>query len=116
MMIMMIIIITDTTIPPQPSIPQSYVSFRNDSLKVLPSNLTWFEAQKACEEDQAHLVSIRDAVTQAFIQLQAHELKQPIWIGLNKNLVSQFTGTITSMQSIRLKKNLTSTLVSSTLF
>ncbi|KAL2097652.1 hypothetical protein ACEWY4_006859 [Coilia grayii] len=78
---------TDVNFAPQDKVPsESYVQFGNYSLKVLLNNLTWWEAKKACEEDKAHLASIRDGITQAFIQLQSHLLKQPIWIGLNKNL------------------------------
>ncbi|KAL2097651.1 hypothetical protein ACEWY4_006858 [Coilia grayii] len=76
----------DTRIPPQNTEPsQSYLSFGNYSLKVLLNNLTWWEAKKACVEDKAHLVSIRDGITEGYIEMLAHKLKQPIWIGLNKN-------------------------------
>ncbi|XP_063075241.1 macrophage mannose receptor 1b isoform X2 [Engraulis encrasicolus] len=76
----------DTRIPPQKTgLTLSYKSFGNYSLKVLENNLTWWDAKKACEKDNGHLVSIRDAVAQGFVELQAHQLKQPVWIGLNTN-------------------------------
>ncbi|XP_028831426.1 C-type mannose receptor 2-like [Denticeps clupeoides] len=73
-------------IPPRSTaLPQTYVQLGNDSLRVVTHNLTWAEARKTCEEDNAHLVSIRDSVTQAYVELLVLKLKQPMWIGLNKN-------------------------------
>lgn len=68
-------------------LPLSYVEFGNDSLKVEPNNATWWEAKRRCEADGAQLASIRDGITQAYIELQINKLKQPVWIGLNKNEV-----------------------------
>uniref|UniRef100_A0AAY4A8K8 C-type lectin domain-containing protein n=1 Tax=Denticeps clupeoides TaxID=299321 RepID=A0AAY4A8K8_9TELE len=71
------------------ALPQTYVQLGNDSLRVVTHNLTWAEARKTCEEDNAHLVSIRDSVTQAYVELLVLKLKQPMWIGLNKNEVNK---------------------------
>ena len=78
----------DNQIIPQTTVlPLSYVEFGNDSLKVEPNNATWWEAKRRCEADGAQLASIRDGITQAYIELQINKLKQPVWIGLNKNEV-----------------------------
>ncbi|XP_062381617.1 macrophage mannose receptor 1-like [Sardina pilchardus] len=82
---------TDKQITPQTTVlPQSYIKFGNDTFKVELTNLTWWEAKKRCEADGAQLASIRDSITQAYIELQIHKLKQPMWIGLNKNMTGGY--------------------------
>ncbi|KAG5285389.1 hypothetical protein AALO_G00002830 [Alosa alosa] len=82
---------TDNQIIPQTTVlPQSYIKIGNDSFKVESNNLTWWEAKKRCEADGAQLASIRDSITQAYIELQLRKLKQPMWIGLNKNMTDGY--------------------------
>ncbi|XP_062407758.1 macrophage mannose receptor 1-like [Sardina pilchardus] len=83
---------TESDIIPQTTVlPQSYIKFGNDSFKVELTNLTWWEAKERCEADHgAQLASIRDSITQAYIELQIHKLKQPMWIGLNKNMTGGY--------------------------
>ncbi|XP_041944958.1 macrophage mannose receptor 1-like isoform X1 [Alosa sapidissima] len=81
----------DSHIVPQTTVlPQSYIKIGNDSFKVESNNLTWWEAKKRCEADGAQLASIRDSITQAYIELQLRKLKQPMWIGLNKNMTGGY--------------------------
>ena len=56
----------------------------NDSVKIVTQNLTWSEAKARCQQDGAHLASIRNEWTRAYIELQALNLNSSIWIGLNK--------------------------------
>ncbi|XP_034558608.1 macrophage mannose receptor 1-like isoform X2 [Notolabrus celidotus] len=69
---------------PAPSIPTTFVSLGNDSIKVVTKNLTWYDAKKQCEGDKATLASLRKEWTQAYVELLSMNLKAPLWIGLNK--------------------------------
>lgn len=73
---------------------------------MIQENLTWSEANRRCEAEGAHLASIRDLVTQAYLELQVFRAQQPMWIGLNsvkvrlrsekgKIIALQFVGTFT---------------------
>lgn len=79
----------DPSITNQPdvTIPVIYVTLGNDSFKVVTKNLTWEDAKKNCEGEKANLVSIRNEWSLAYVELMAMNLKGPVWIGLNKQLV-----------------------------
>ncbi|TMS09857.1 Macrophage mannose receptor 1 [Larimichthys crocea] len=70
--------------PPEPTIPNIYVSLGNDSVKVVTKNLTWEAAKKQCEGDKATLASLRNDWTLAYVELLTMNLNAPVWIGLNK--------------------------------
>lgn len=75
---------SDPGIAPVPTeLPKTFVRLGNSSFKVIQENLTWSEAKRRCEADGAHLASIRDLVTQAYLELQVFRTQQPMWIGLN---------------------------------
>lgn len=80
---------TEPYIPsqPEPKVPNIYVSLGNDSIKVVTKNLTWEDAKKHCEGDNANLASLRSEWTQAYVELLAMNLNAPVWIGLNKQKV-----------------------------
>nr|AGN52245.1 mannose receptor c type 1 [Megalobrama amblycephala] len=69
------------TVPTE--LPKTFVRLGNSSFKLIQENLTWSEANRRCEEEGAHLASIRDLVTQAYLELQVYRAQQPMWIGLN---------------------------------
>ncbi|NP_001410655.1 macrophage mannose receptor 1b precursor [Danio rerio] len=74
----------DPGIPSVPTeIPKTFVKLGNSSFKVIQENLTWIEANRRCKAEGGHLASIRDLISQAYIELQVFRLKQPMWIGLN---------------------------------
>uniref|UniRef100_A0A673L6I9 Macrophage mannose receptor 1-like n=1 Tax=Sinocyclocheilus rhinocerous TaxID=307959 RepID=A0A673L6I9_9TELE len=74
----------DPGIAPVPTeVPKTFVNLGNSSFKVIQENLTWSEANRRCEAEGAHLASIRDLITQAYLELQVYRSKQPMWIGLN---------------------------------
>ncbi|XDV27429.1 hypothetical protein PO909_030963 [Leuciscus waleckii] len=74
----------DPGIAPVPTeLPNTFFKLGNSSFKVIQENLTWSEAKQRCEADGAHLASIRDSVTQAYLELQVFRTQQPMWIGLN---------------------------------
>ncbi|XP_041848819.1 macrophage mannose receptor 1-like isoform X2 [Melanotaenia boesemani] len=77
----------DTSIQdqPEPIDPNIYKSLGNDSIKAVTQNLTWDDAKRHCEQDQAKLANLRNEWTHAYVELLALNLKAPLWIGLNKN-------------------------------
>ncbi|XP_056149770.1 macrophage mannose receptor 1b [Lampris incognitus] len=76
----------DPKIPaPSKSVPTTYMKVGNDSIKVVMQNMSWSDATKHCEAEGAKLASIRSVWKQAYIELQAVNIKAPLWIGLNKN-------------------------------
>ncbi|XP_013873795.1 macrophage mannose receptor 1 isoform X2 [Austrofundulus limnaeus] len=76
----------DSSLPvsPEPTPSSNYIKILNDSIKLVPKNMSWDEAKKHCEDDGANLASVRSEWTQAYIELLALNLKSPLWIGLNK--------------------------------
>lgn len=75
---------SDPGIAPVPTeVPKNFVNLGNSSFKVIQENLTWSEANRRCEAEGAHLASIRDLITQAYLELQVYRSKQPMWIGLS---------------------------------
>ncbi|RXN21640.1 macrophage mannose receptor 1-like protein [Labeo rohita] len=64
-------------------VPRTFVKLGNSSFKVIQENLTWSEAKGRCEKEGAHLASIRDFISQAYLELQIYRAKQPLWIGLS---------------------------------
>ncbi|KTF73016.1 hypothetical protein cypCar_00047225 [Cyprinus carpio] len=74
----------DPGIAPVPTeVPKAFVKLGNSSFKVIQENLTWSDANSRCEAEGAHLASIRDLITQAYLELQVYRAKQPMWIGLS---------------------------------
>lgn len=51
--------------------------------------MKWDEARRQCQADDAELASILNPMIQAFVTLQISTLKEPVWIGLNNNVVSR---------------------------
>lgn len=66
----------------------SYFKLGNNSYKIQTVKMSWDEARRQCKADDAELASVLDSVTQAFITLRTDRLKEPVWIGLNSNVVS----------------------------
>lgn len=76
---------SDPGIAPVPTeVPKTFVNLGNSSFKVIQENLTWSEANLRCEAEGAHLASIRDFITQAYLELQVYRSEQPMWIGLSR--------------------------------
>uniref|UniRef100_A0A8C1ZAP3 Mannose receptor, C type 1b n=1 Tax=Cyprinus carpio TaxID=7962 RepID=A0A8C1ZAP3_CYPCA len=74
----------DPGIAPVPTeVPKTFVNLGNSSFKVIQENLTWSQANLRCEAEGAHLASIRDFITQAYLELQVYRSEQPMWIGLS---------------------------------
>uniref|UniRef100_A0A673NEV6 Secretory phospholipase A2 receptor-like n=1 Tax=Sinocyclocheilus rhinocerous TaxID=307959 RepID=A0A673NEV6_9TELE len=56
--------------------------YKNHSYRIIRGNLSWYQAQKACLEKGAALVSITDPFQQAYLTVLISRLKTPHWIGL----------------------------------
>ncbi|RXN22317.1 secretory phospholipase A2 receptor-like protein [Labeo rohita] len=56
--------------------------YKNHSYRIIHGNLSWYQAQKACLERGASLVSITDAFHQAYLTVLVKRLEAPHWIGL----------------------------------
>uniref|UniRef100_A0A8C5A8F1 Phospholipase A2 receptor 1 n=1 Tax=Gadus morhua TaxID=8049 RepID=A0A8C5A8F1_GADMO len=56
------------------------LAYRN--YKVLPGNMSWYQAQQACMDVGSELASITDAYHQAFLTVLVNRLAAPHWIGL----------------------------------
>lgn len=70
----------------------AFYKFGNDSYKLLTQKMKWDEARRQCQADDGDLASILDTGTQAFITLQMHKHNEPVWIGLNNNVVGLSRG------------------------
>ncbi|MED6273014.1 hypothetical protein CHARACLAT_002428 [Characodon lateralis] len=76
--------------PLEPTTSNNYFKILNDSIKLVPQQMSWDAAQKHCEAEDAKLTSVRTEWTQAYIELLAMNLKRPLWIGLNKALTNNY--------------------------
>uniref|UniRef100_A0A8C2KGZ8 Phospholipase A2 receptor 1 n=1 Tax=Cyprinus carpio TaxID=7962 RepID=A0A8C2KGZ8_CYPCA len=56
--------------------------YKNHSYRIIHGNLSWYQAQKACLEKGAALVSITDPFQQAYLTVLINRLEAPHWIGL----------------------------------
>ncbi|KAM4727472.1 macrophage mannose receptor 1-like [Anableps anableps] len=81
---------TDVLDPPETTNPNNYIKILNDSIKLVPQQMSWDAAQKNCEADGTKLASVRTEWTQAYIELLALNLKRPVWIGLNKTQTNNY--------------------------
>ncbi|MBN3307386.1 MRC1 protein, partial [Amia calva] len=70
--------------------PRDFVKFGNNSYKIINQKLNWDEARRQCKADDADLASVLDSINQAYISLQTHTYKEPMWIGLNSNVTSAY--------------------------
>ncbi|XP_077592286.1 macrophage mannose receptor 1 [Stigmatopora nigra] len=66
--------------------PKAFYKLGNDSYKMQTQKMTWDEARRRCQGDDAELASILDPVAQAYVTLQISKFDQPVWIGLNSNV------------------------------
>lgn len=74
-------------VPPTTVLPKAFYKLGNDSYKLVAQKMRWDEARRQCQADDADLASILNPITQAYIALQISKYNEPVWIGLNSNLV-----------------------------
>lgn len=92
---MMLLVYTDSQIvvPATTVLPKAFYKLGNDSYKLVAQKMRWDEARRQCQADDADLASILNPVTQAYITLQISKHNEPVWIGLNSNVVKSSTCT-----------------------
>ncbi len=76
------IVVAPTTVS-----PKAFYRLGNDSYKLVTQKMRWDEARRQCQADDAELASILNPITQAYITLQISKYNEPVWIGLNSNVV-----------------------------
>lgn len=79
-------------VPATTASTSAFYKLGNDSYKLLTQKMNWDEARRQCQADDGDLASILDPVAQAFITLQMHKHNEPVWIGLNNNVVGLSSG------------------------
>lgn len=66
---------------------KTFYKLGNDSYKLVTQKMKWDEARRQCQADDSDLASILNPGSQAFITLQIYKHNEPVWIGLNNNVV-----------------------------
>ncbi|XP_056590503.1 secretory phospholipase A2 receptor [Triplophysa dalaica] len=56
--------------------------YKNHSYHIIHGNMSWYAAQKSCEERGAALVSVTNPFQQAYLSVLINRLGTPHWIGL----------------------------------
>lgn len=74
--------VSRTTVP-----ASGYTLYGNSSYAIGSPKMTWEEARKKCHSENAELASILDPYSQSFLWLQVLKYGEPMWIGLNSNVV-----------------------------
>ncbi|XP_053122058.1 macrophage mannose receptor 1-like [Hemicordylus capensis] len=62
-----------------------YIRYGNSSYSVISSNMTWEDARKKCQSEDAELARILNPYSQSFLWLQVLKYGEPVWIGLNSD-------------------------------
>ncbi|XP_056134083.1 secretory phospholipase A2 receptor [Lampris incognitus] len=75
----------DTSKPPTHSYRHplpDIIEYKGRNYKVMPGNMSWYEALHMCIENDSDLVSVTDPFHQAFLTVLVNRLAVPHWIGL----------------------------------
>ncbi|XP_022613990.1 macrophage mannose receptor 1-like isoform X1 [Seriola dumerili] len=82
----------DPSLPdsPEPTVTTDYAKIMNDSIKAVTQPMTWDEAKKHCEDDDANLASLRNEWSQVYVEWLALSLNTSLWIGMNKMQTSGY--------------------------
>lgn len=65
--------------------------------------MKWDEARRQCQADDADLASILNPYSQAYVTLQISKYKEPVWIGLNTNVVKDLPAIVCLNISVSVK-------------
>lgn len=65
--------------------------------------MKWDEARRQCQADDADLASILNPYSQAYVTLQISKYNEPVWIGLNSNVVKHLPAIVCLSISICVK-------------
>lgn len=80
---------------PDPSLPNSpatiptdgFIKYGESSYSLMKLKLQWYEAEEYCKLHSSLIASILDPYSNAFVWMQTQTFNEPVWIGLNSNLV-----------------------------
>lgn len=73
----------------QPTVPVfGFNNYGDDRYEVINYKMSWEKAEKNCRDQSAELASVLDPYAEAFLWLQILKYGEPVWIGLNSNMVS----------------------------
>lgn len=80
---------------PDPSLPSSpatvptdgFIKYGQSSYSLIKLNLKWHDAEEYCKHQTSSMASILDPYSNAFAWMQIQTFNEPVWIGLNSNLV-----------------------------
>ena len=72
---------------PTTALPKAFYKLGNDSYKLVAQKMKWDEARRQCQADDADLASVLDSISMASIFLHLSKFNEPVWIGLNSNVV-----------------------------
>lgn len=80
---------SDSQIPMAPTTesPKTFSRFGNDSYQLVAQKMNWDEARRRCQADDAELGSVLSPLAQAYMILLTSKHQEPLWIGLNSNVV-----------------------------
>lgn len=75
--------------------------------------MNWDEARRQCQADDADLASILNPYSQAHMTLQISKYNEPVWIGLNTNVVKGQPANVYSnvFSSVKMLSNLVCALL-----
>lgn len=95
--------------PPTTALPKTFYKLGNDSYKLVTQKMRWDEARRQCQADDADLASILDAYSQAYLTLQISKYNEPVWIGLNSNVVKDLPAIVCldGFSSVKMPCNVT---------
>ncbi|XP_019385690.1 PREDICTED: macrophage mannose receptor 1-like [Crocodylus porosus] len=79
------LLLSSTTVP-----ASDFTHFGGSSYSIIQSKMTWEEARKNCKNKSSELASILDAYSQSFLWLQILKYGEPVWIGLNSEVMSTY--------------------------
>ncbi|XP_044280789.1 macrophage mannose receptor 1-like isoform X2 [Varanus komodoensis] len=74
----------ETTIP-----ASGYVPYGNSSYSLASPKMTWEEARRKCRSEGAELARVLTPYVQSFLWLQVLKYGEPVWIGLNSNMMNE---------------------------
>lgn len=81
--------IPDASLPHSPAtVPtDGFSKYGESSYSLMKLKLQWYEAEKHCKMQKSLVASILDPYSNAFAWMQMQTFNEPVWIGLNSNLV-----------------------------
>lgn len=79
----------DSSLPNSPAtVPtDGFVKYGESSFSLTKLKLQWHEAESYCKFHTSLMASILDPYSNAFAWMQMQAFNEPVWIGLNSNLV-----------------------------